>query len=480
MKVMSFLSRLLSLRQSAVAAVLCCATALSAQITGETESNNTRAQANGPVGYGVQVSASISSASDVDWFYFDTVSSGSVEAAVYYTSPDNFNWRLYDSAGTYLGGGTDSGPSEIGSVSVSAAGRYYIEVSRTAGTGTYQLLVTFPDGSGRPPRPINLRVWVTGNAADSPTQPVGGPAVLLMGGGSEVDAAFVNRAYPIANGGDVVVIRTSGSNGYNNYLYNLTSGPTKPHSVETLLLDSVAKANSAYAQWVIGNAELLWVAGGDQSEQLNAWKDTLAEDAIRQVYDRGGVVGGLSAGCAIMGEFMYDPDGVTAVTSAEAVANPYRSGVIISDGFLDLPLMDNMITDTHFRQRDRMGRAMAFMARLRQDNRTTEIVCVAVSENTAMFIDRNRVGYVDGSGEAYVLREDAQTVRTRVAAGQTLIYSDVLRTWVGNGYSYDFKTHTCSVPAYRLSVNGDNTPFYSWADPYLMHLPVTVSRFRLD
>jgi cyanophycinase-like exopeptidase len=463
-----------------VSAVLGIAPVLPAQITGETESNNTRAQANGPVGYGVQVSASIGSASDVDWFYFDAVTSGSVEAAVYYTLPDNFNWRLYDSTGFNLGGGTDSGASEIGSVAVPAAGRYYVEVSRTAGTGSYQLLVTFPDGSGRPPRPVNLRVWVTGNAADSPNQPLGGPAVLLMGGGSEVDAAFVNRAYPIANGGDVVVIRTSGSDGYNNYLYNLTSGPTKPHSVETLLLDSVAKANSAYAQWVIGNAELLWVAGGDQSEQLNAWKDTASEDAIRQVYNRGGVVGGLSAGCAIMGEFMYDPDGVTAVTSAEAVANPYRSGVIISDAFLDLPLMDNMITDTHFRQRDRMGRAMTFMARLRQDNRTTEIICVAVSENTAMFIDRHRMGYVDGSSEAYVLREDAQTLRTRVVSGQPLIYTDVLRTYVGNGHTYNFNTHASSIPAYRLSINGDNTPFYSWANPYSIHLPVTLSQFRLD
>ena len=477
---MTLFSRSAGLRLLACSALLLIATVLSAQITGEAESNNTRTQANGPVGYGVQVSASIGSPSDVDWFYFDAVSSGSVEAAVYYTLPDNFNWRLYDSSGADLGGGTDIGASEIGSVSVPAAGRYYVEVSRTAGTGTYQLLVTFPDGSGRPPRPVDLRVWVTGNAADSPNQPVGGPAVLLMGGGSEVDAAFVNRAYPVANGGDVVVIRTSGSNGYNNYLYNLTSGPTKPHSVETLLLNSAAKANSAYAQWVIGRAELLWVAGGDQSEQLNAWKDTLSEDAIRQVYNRGGVVGGLSAGCAIMGEFMYDPDGVTAVTSAEAVANPYRSGVIISDGFLDLPVMDNMITDTHFRQRDRMGRAMAFMARLRQDNRTPEIVCVAVSENTAMFIDRNRIGYVDGSSEAYVLREDAQTVRTRVVSGQPLVYSNVLRTWLGNGYSYNFNTHSSSVPPYRLAVNGDNSPFYSPTDPYPMHLPVTLSGFRLD
>ena len=41
--------------------------------------------------------------------------------------------------------------------------------------------------------------------------------------------------------------------------------------------------------------------------------------------------------------------------------------MLFSPGFLDLPLMNDIITDSHFAQRDRMGRLLAFMARLRQD-----------------------------------------------------------------------------------------------------------------
>ena len=56
-----------------------------------------------------------------------------------------------------------------------------------------------------------------------------------------------------------------------------------------------------------------------------------------------------------------------AVTSAEALANPYHPYVMLSTGFLRFPILDGTITDSHFRERDRMGRTLAFMARLRQD-----------------------------------------------------------------------------------------------------------------
>ena len=62
----------------------------------------------------------------------------------------------------------------------------------------------------------NYTSYYTGNT-NIITNPSGG--VCLMGGASEDDNAmkwFLQRA----NGGDVLVLRTSGSNGYNSYLYS--------------------------------------------------------------------------------------------------------------------------------------------------------------------------------------------------------------------------------------------------------------------
>jgi cyanophycinase len=325
-------------------------------------------------------------------------------------------------------------------------------------------------GAAKPVKPpVKPRVWITGNAADSGRAPVGGPALLLMGGSTEVDAGFSQRAYPIANGGDIVILRTSGRDGYNDYLYNLVSGPLKPDSVETMLVDTREKANSDYVDSAIRNAELIFIAGGDQATYVNAWQDTRVEDALHFAHARGAVIGGTSAGLAVMGEFVYDPDGIAGITSAEALANPYHPFMMLSTGFLRFPIMDGIITDSHFHARDRMGRTLAFMARLRQDGRAPQITGLAIDEQTSLFIDRNGVGIVDnnGSGAVYVIAERADTQRTQVLPGQPLIYRNLQRIRVDAGRFFDFVTRQHNGIEATIGVDGSNAaaPFTP-ADPY--------------
>lgn len=473
----------MSLRLPRIAAriafvALCFGTALFAvpafaQIASETESNNTESTANGPIGSGVRVSGSLSKSSDVDWFYFDLPAAGTITISLAHTVGNDFDWDLYRSTGSAIASGRSGSTPDSGSYQATVTGRHYIKLTAYRGNGAYTLDVTYAAGGGggggntRPAKPSNLQAWITGNAADSGKNPVNGPALILMGGGTDVDASFSQRAFPVANGGDVVIIRTSGTNAYNDYLYTLVTGATKPDSVETMLLDTVDKANSDYADWVLRNAELIFIAGGDQSAYVNAWKGTRTEDAIHAAYARGAVIGGTSAGLAVQGEFVYDPDGVTAATGAEAIANPYAGSMLFTGDFLNFPLLNDVITDTHFSQRDRMGRLFAFMARLRQDNNTARILGIGVSENTAIFLDRTGRGVVDGSGAAYVIEERTDTQRTQVLPGQPLVYRNLQRTKLTAGQFFDFVTSTHNGTSLVLSVDGRNatTPFTP-ASPY--------------
>lgn len=325
------------------------------------------------------------------------------------------------------------------------------------------------DAAPRPAKPGKLRIWLTGNSADSARAPAGGPALLLMGGSTEVDAGFSQRAYPVANGGDIVILRTSGKDGYNSYLYNLVSGPLKPDSVETMLVDSRDKANSEYVDWVIRTAELIFIAGGDQATYVNAWQGTRVEDALHAAHARGAVIGGTSAGLAVMGEFVYDPDGIAGITSAEALANPYSPFMTLSTDFLRFPIMDGIVTDSHFHARDRMGRTLAFMARLRQDGSAAQITGLAIDEQTSLFIDRNGLGVVDnnGGGAAYVIEERADTQRTQVMPGQPLIYRNLLRTRLDAGRFYDFVSRQHNGVVNVISVDGRSaTAPFTPVDPY--------------
>jgi len=322
-----------------------------------------------------------------------------------------------------------------------------------------QVVVTLPPQDGRPGKPSNLTTFLTGNPVQSNRQPVGGPGVLLMGGGTEVDSAFTQRTYPIVNGGDIVVLRASGADGYQNYLYTVLvnqlpaslQAQLQPNSVLTMLVDTRSKANSDFAADAVAKANLIWMAGGDQSQYISSWKGTRLAQAVRDAYARGAVIGGTSAGMVASGEWMYDPGALSAVTGADAVANPYAPSMIISTDLFGLPLGFNLVPEPHFANRDRMGRVLSFMARLRQDAVTSLVYGVALDECAAMFIDRNGLGMFQRqtspcastvvSANGYVLREDRRaTQRVQVAPGQPLIYRNVQRSkFVTSGQTFDFK-----------------------------------------
>src|SRR6476469_3276226 len=88
-------------------------------------------------------------------------------------------------------------------------------------------------------------------------------------------------------GGDIVVLRASGADGYNDYLYTEIGGVD---SVETLLVTSTELADSAYVSFAITHAEGIFLAGGDQASYLAAWKGTGVETALMAAWARGAAI----------------------------------------------------------------------------------------------------------------------------------------------------------------------------------------------
>ena len=256
-------------------------------------------------------------------------------------------------------------------------------------------------GAGEPTKPDALVHYLTGNDADAAVDPTG-PALILMGGGPEVDQAFVWWQQYV-QGGDVVVLRTSGADGYNDYLYGEIGGVD---SVETMLVTTKALAADPYVAWRIAHAEGIFIAGGNQTSYVNVWKSTGVEDAIHAAYARGAVIGGTSAGLAILGQFVFSAQNGT-VYSDEALDDPYNQYMTLDQGFLALPLLAGVITDSHFAERDRFGRLLGFTARIVQDGWAAEALGIGVDETTALLVEPNGSATVAGEGNVYVLRGGA-------------------------------------------------------------------------
>lgn len=237
----------------------------------------------------------------------------------------------------------------------------------------------------------NYTSYFTGNTTDIVTNPTGG--VCLMGGATENDNAmkwFLQKA----NGGDILVLRTSGSDGYNNYFYSTLGIPV--NSVETIVCNNAAASNEAYVLQKIQQAEAIWFAGGDQWTYISYWRNTPVSNAINQaIQQRNIVIGGTSAGMAIQGKYYFSAQN-GSVTSATALSNPFNSLVTVAaTPFIDNNHLNNLITDTHFDNPDRKGRLATFLSRIFTDYGVYS-KAIACDEYTAVCIDTDGIAKVYG------------------------------------------------------------------------------------
>lgn len=311
----------------------------------------------------------------------------------------------------------------------------------------------------RPEKPANLTRYAVGYTGDVCVELNADQAgVILMGGSTDVDDVFVQQVRPHIQSGNVVVLRTRGGAGYNDYLLHLTQAA----SVETLIVDSRDKANTEYVDWAIRTAEFVWFAGGDQSEYIRYWQDTAVQEALRYAYQRGAIIGGTSAGNAILGEVVYNPDGVGSAVSTDVAKDFCDANIKFSGDFLQAPMLQGSITDTHFKQRDRMGRLMTFLAHHAEQNLTG----IAVSEQTALWVQRDGQTEVLGQHEVYMLRADEQTRYQQTECGQPVVISDVLRYRLTPGDRYQLGSHQTDVVPLRISLDGRQNQIYQPSNPY--------------
>jgi cyanophycinase-like exopeptidase len=241
-----------------------------------------------------------------------------------------------------------------------------------------------------------------GNKADVQTKPVAG--VAMMGGGSDLDEAFRWLCHK-GNGGDFLILRARGNDDYNPYV----NGLCRTNSVATLILPDRAAAEDPAVAEIIRKAEVVFIAGGDQSNYIRGWKGTPVERAMNENLAEGKPIGGTSAGLAVEGEFVYaclkDKPDDKDLASTDVLPDPYVERVTLERDFLKIPHLESLITDSHFAKRDRMGRTLGFLARIMKDGWSSSPREVAIDEKSAVLLEADGKARVVGTGRgAYFLR----------------------------------------------------------------------------
>lgn len=241
------------------------------------------------------------------------------------------------------------------------------------------------------------KYYAVGDTTDVVLPMAANPALVLMGGGPDVDDAF-KWMIRKGGGGNFVVIRATGTEAYNPYIFAMGG----VRSVETLVVPSRAAASDPFVLQRIRGAEALFIAGGDQNDYLQLWKGTPLAAALQEVAGRNVPIGGTSAGLAVLGQFIYSGAN-QSVTSADALADPYNKNVTLDRDFLALPSLTRTMTDSHLDARDRMGRLVTFMARVVNDGWTSTARGLGVDVETALLVENGQATRV-GVGSVYFLQ----------------------------------------------------------------------------
>jgi cyanophycinase len=303
-------------------------------------------------------------------------------------------------------------------------------------------------------RSASFRYIREGSAANaSAVSPRAGFA--LMGGGDDLDEAF-GWLCERANGGDFLVLRATGDDEYNPYIRKLCH----LNSVATLIIPNRAAAGDPVVARTISAASAIFIAGGDQANYINFWMGTPVQAALNDAIRRGVPIGGTSAGLAVLGEYAYSAQGDKPddpnLDSKTVLADPLHPRVTLVHGFLDIPVLKGLITDSHFARRDRMGRLLVFLARLAEPDckalpgSAPRVRGLGIEERAAVLVDPDGEARVVGSRGAWFI--DAGDADGPLCQTKPLTFGPYKIAKVAPDRTFNLKSWQGDAIAYTLSV----------------------------
>ncbi len=289
-------------------------------------------------------------------------------------------------------------------------------------------------------------------------------AVMLVGGGGEDYNDWSDAPYrwfvQQADSGKIINIDVDEASAWYPGYFRWLGAAQSSHALQ---IATVSAANDPAIYQELISAKGIFIEGGDQWEYLSAWKGTLVEEAIEQVFFGGGAIGGTSAGMAILGEVIFDARYGSA--NPEVIAyNPYHSRVQFTDDFLNI--LPGVFTDSHFHPRGRLGRLVPMLARSIQDYGDINLIGVGVDENTALCIDAAKNAAALGEGTVTILYRGEQS-RISLAPNQAPTFTGIHYHQLNHGAVFNLESRTLIDPGLYLQPVGNPPPAGVYADTTL-------------
>jgi cyanophycinase len=182
----------------------------------------------------------------------------------------------------------------------------------------------------------------------------------------------------------------------------------------------------------LDNATGIFMTGGNQLRLSTILGGTQFAQKIRRLNASGVHVAGTSAGAAIMPEHM--------IAGGSSGGLPNEQGVTMAPG---LGLINKVILDQHFSQRNRLGRLLSAISY------NPFASAIGICEDTAVFIGPDGVLEVEGSGSVTIVDPTDLQYSSMAEAdvGDAVTMLGLKLHMLGAGSTYDLSTREAFPPA---------------------------------
>ena len=226
-----------------------------------------------------------------------------------------------------------------------------------------------------------------------PEPPQVGPenGSLVVVGGAMRSAEIYERFIELAGGPDahiVLVPTAGGAADYDEFYQGMNAW--REHGARNLtLLHTIDPAEADTDAFIepLKTAGGVFFFGGRQWRLVDAYGDTKTEDAFREVLERGGVIGGSSAGASIQGSYLVRGDSRT-------------NTVMMGDHERGFGYLRNVGIDQHVLRRNRQFDMVEVI------EAHPELLGIGLDEDTAIVVQGDRFQVI---GRSYALIFDNQS-----------------------------------------------------------------------
>ena len=186
-------------------------------------------------------------------------------------------------------------------------------------------------------------------------------------------------------------------------------------NVSVLHTKSNETANSKEFNAPLRNARAVWFGGGRQWRLVDSYKNTETEKLFWDVLDRGGVIGGSSAGATIQGSFL-------------ARGDTKNNQIMMGDHPEGFAFIKNIAIDQHVIARNRHFDMFDIL------KKKPELLGISIDEGTGILVKNNNIEVL---GKSYVIVYDGSFWSREGSDLKNLPDEDKLFYFLREGDNYD-------------------------------------------